>query len=93
MQKTPETYQAIVHGLVQGVGFRQATIRKAHSLSITGWVRNNDDGTVQALIQGSPDQVDLMLQWLNFGPAQAQVSAVDIQRLDIDRCYDHFEQR
>ncbi|CAK7040985.1 MAG: Acylphosphatase [Saezia sanguinis] len=93
MQHIPETYQVRVHGQVQGVGFRQATVRKAHALGIHGWVRNLDDGTVEALVQGVPDQVDEMLQWLRFGPPLAKVTALDTQRIDTDRRYEHFARR
>lgn len=82
-----------VQGRVQGVGFRQATVRKAHSLGITGWVRNMEDGTVEAMIQGNPEQIDLMRQWLNFGPLLARVNSVDAQRIDTDRVFTHFQRQ
>ena len=45
----PETLRVRVTGVVQGVGYRAATTRQAHHLKITGWVRNNDDGSVEAV--------------------------------------------
>lgn len=59
-----ETYYVRVRGVVQGVGFRHATVRRAHALGVRGWVANLDDGSVEALIQGPANQVDLMLEWL-----------------------------
>lgn len=93
MSKKIETYHSIIHGLVQGVGFRQAALRQAHSLKITGWVRNLDDGTVETVVQGEPEAVDQMLQWLRFGPRFAKVSTVESNKIDDDRRYDRFERR
>lgn len=80
-----------VSGRVQGVGFRVATVRHAHLQGVRGWVRNLEDGTVQALLQGSHDQVDRMLSWLHHGPAQARVDAVEHQEADTERYFDRFE--
>ena len=46
-----ETYYVRVRGVVQGVGFRHATVREAHALKLRGWVANLEDGTVEAMIQ------------------------------------------
>ena len=59
-----ETVHVTVSGKVQGVGYRHATVRRAHLLGARGWVQNMEDGTVEALVQGTPDQVDHMLEWL-----------------------------
>lgn len=87
-----ETLSVRVTGRVQGVGFRLATVRQAHLLGVTGWVRNALDGSVEAMIQGSPDQIDLMLQWLRVGPPAAQVREVDSEKVYEDRRYGRFEQ-
>jgi acylphosphatase len=52
-----------------------------------------DDGTVEGIIQGGPDQIDLMLEWLRRGPPGARVASVDSQRESNDRRFGHFEQR
>lgn len=59
-----ETVHVTVSGTVQGVGYRHAAVRRAHLLGARGWVQNMLDGTVEALVQGTPDQVDHMLEWL-----------------------------
>lgn len=88
-----ETNIVLVRGQVQGVGFRFAAVRRAHELGITGWVRNQGDGSVQALLQGSIDQIDAMLSWLHYGPPRARVTDVEIERNDSDnRRYDSFQQ-
>ena len=87
-----ETLAVRVTGKVQGVGFRMATVRQAHSLGVAGWVRNLDDGSVEALLQGPHDCIDKMLSWLHIGPPAAQVAQVDTEDVHDDRRYDRFEQ-
>ncbi len=77
---------------MQGVGFRAATVRQAHLLGVRGWVRNQDDGSVQVLLQGSHDQVDRMLSWLHQGPPDARVDLVEHAQEQTDRYFDRFEQ-
>lgn len=62
-----------VEGRVQGVGFREACIGQARSLQLAGWVRNRLDGSVEALLQGSPDALTRMQAWLERGPPAARV--------------------
>lgn len=69
-----------------------ATVRKAHSLGVAGWVRNLDDGAVEALLQGPHDRIDEMLSWLRVGPPAAQVQDIDSNETQDDRRYDRFEQ-
>lgn len=66
----------VVHGRVQGVCFRHFTRQEAQRLSLTGWVRNRDDGTVEAEFEGEEDGVSLMLAWLHHGSPQSMVSQV-----------------
>ncbi|MFA5487672.1 MAG: acylphosphatase [Candidimonas sp.] len=87
-----ETLSISVRGRVQGVGFRAATVRRAHMHGVTGWVRNMEDGSVQVLAQGEPDRVDSLLSWLHQGPPAARVDAVVHERVDTERHYDRFEQ-
>lgn len=68
---------AIVHGTVQGVGFRYATKAEADRLGVTGWVRNVGSDRVEAEIQGDERQVDDMRDWLRHGPPSAVVERVD----------------
>lgn len=87
-----ETVSVRVTGKVQGVGFRMSTVRQAHSLGVAGWVRNLDDGSVEALLQGGHDRIDQMLAWLRVGPPAARVSDVEHHEVQQDRRYDRFEQ-
>jgi len=68
----------IVHGQVQGVFFRAETQRTATDLNIGGWVRNLPDGTVEARVEGTAENVDTMLKWLEHGPERASVTRLDV---------------
>ena len=88
-----ETVHVRVTGKVQGVGYRLSTVRRAHMIGVRGWVRNNDDGSVEALVQGTPDQVDAMLEWLRQGPPAARVTDLTSEVQYVDKRFDRFEQR
>jgi acylphosphatase len=66
-----------VRGIVQGVGFRDSCMRQARARGIAGWVRNRRDGSVEALLQGSPQQLAQMCEWLRHGVPGARVDALD----------------
>lgn len=69
---------AIVHGYVQGVGFRANTQRQAATHRITGWVRNNPDRTVEVVAEGAKDDVKAFERFLRRGPSAAVVDHVDV---------------
>ena len=71
--------RALVHGRVQGVGFRYATRAEAQRLGVRGTVRNLPDGAVEAVFEGTPDAVDAALAFVRQGPPAASVSGVDEQ--------------
>lgn len=56
-----ERVQVVFRGRVQGVGFRAATRDAARGFAVTGWVRNEPDGSVRCQVQGAADQVAAML--------------------------------
>ncbi|AOB29554.1 acylphosphatase [Bordetella sp. H567] len=87
-----ETVFVQIRGKVQGVGFRMATVRRAHMIGATGWVQNLGDGSVEAMVQGTPDQVDQMLEWLGRGPPGAVVRDVTSRREYTEKRYRHFQQ-
>ena len=67
----------VIHGRVQGVFFRESMRQQAVQLNINGWAENRDDGTVEAMIQGSAESVSAMLDWVQRGPPLAKVTRVD----------------
>ena len=70
---------AIVHGRVQGVGFRYFVIEKALGLGLRGYARNTDDGQVEVLAQGPRPALENLLALLRRGPLAAHVSEVEIR--------------
>ncbi len=69
--------RAIVHGYVQGVGFRYFVVRQANALGLTGYVRNRWDGSVEVLAEGPRPALEDLLALLRRGPSEAEVERVD----------------
>lgn len=68
----------MVHGHVQGVFFRDTTMRRAVERGVAGWVRNNPDGTVEAVFEGDPHAVEAMVRFAHEGPRGAIVERVEV---------------
>ncbi|HRE17054.1 MAG TPA: acylphosphatase [Rhodocyclaceae bacterium] len=81
----------IISGLVQGVGYRYATLCEARHLGLSGWVRNRRDGTVEAVVAGSGEAVAALIAWARQGPPAARVSDVRVSEWLLD-VSDSFEQ-
>jgi acylphosphatase len=73
-----KTLHLIIHGRVQGVFYRDSMRHEAQRLSVSGWVRNRDDGTVEAIAQGPSAAVDALVRWAHRGPEHARVERVDV---------------
>jgi acylphosphatase len=67
-----------VSGRVQGVFFRETARRRAESSRLSGWVRNNPDGTVEAVFEGEEKAVERLVDWCREGPRGARVEWVDV---------------
>ncbi len=68
-----------VSGLVQGVFFRQKTKRQAESRGVRGWVRNLEDGRVEAVFEGEAADVNALVDFCKKGPGGAQVTNVAVE--------------
>jgi acylphosphatase len=66
-----------IHGLVQGVGFRDALRLQALQRGLHGWVRNRRDSSVEAVIQGDGHAVEALIRWARHGPPAARVDRID----------------
>lgn len=75
---TLETCLARVRGRVQGISYREACVRRAQELGITGWVRNRMDDSVEVMLQGSPAQLVEMCAWLSDSMPGALVERMEI---------------
>ena len=70
--------RVIVHGRVQGVGFRYSVAGAAQSRAVAGGVSNRPDGTVEAVFEGEPEAVDSLVRFCRDGPRGAVVDRVDV---------------
>ena len=76
--------RAVVRGEVQGVGFRDAVLRRARRLGVMGWVRNSEDGGVLVHAEGPEPAVEELVAFLGEGPSGAQVSEVTSERVKVE---------
>jgi acylphosphatase len=75
----PVARRVTVHGRVQGVFFRESTRRRAEAAGVAGWVANRTDGTVEAHVEGAPEDVEVLVAHLRHGPRGAEVTQVDVR--------------
>jgi DNA ligase D-like protein (predicted 3'-phosphoesterase) len=79
-----EAIRVVVHGAVQGVGFRDATMRRARALGLCGWVRNGPEGTVQVHAEGPGEAVAQLVAFLRRGPRLARVDGVQVDPVRVE---------
>ncbi len=70
--------RVVVHGRVQGVGFRYSLARTAQSRGVAGWARNRADGTLEAVFEGEPEAVESLVRFCHEGPRGAEVERVEV---------------
>lgn len=75
--------RTVVRGDVRGVGFRDATVRRALDLAVMGWVRSDDDG-VRVHAEGTPASLEELVVFLRSGPPAAQVADVEVRRVKVE---------
>ena len=86
-----KTYHVKIHGKVQGVWYRASAKDKALEFHLTGKVWNATDGSVEAIVQGSDENITSFIAWCKVGPRLANVDEVLFEEVDtIDR-YTTFE--
>ncbi|MBD3271146.1 MAG: acylphosphatase [Elusimicrobia bacterium] len=68
----------VISGVVQGVGFRVSTYEKVREYGLSGYVKNRNDGKVEAVFRGSRENVERIIDWCNIGPPSARVKNVEV---------------
>lgn len=84
------SYRIIVKGKVQGVGYRYNAQAAAHKYNLTGFVRNQPDGSVYIHAEGEEENINRFIEWCYTGPRYAEVSEVAAEEQEITG-YQTFE--
>lgn len=88
-----QTWELIVHGRVQGVGFRWHVLHCAKKHSVLGYVKNQPDGTVLVLAQANEDVLQLFTEEIQITSSRAVVQRVAVAKMDTTKSYNEFEIR
>lgn len=80
-----------ISGNVQGVGYRQFVKQNARKLDLTGWVRNTEDGGVEAVLQGEESMIEVMIEQCKKGPFMAEVEHCGFEWEEIEETYAEFK--
>lgn len=79
MTMQDKTVKVRLTGRVQGVWFRGWTAERARHLDLGGWVRNRNDGSLEAFFCGAGDAVDEMLAQMKLGPSAARIDDMEVE--------------
>ncbi len=74
-------YHLLISGLVQGVGYRHFVKSKAEELGLSGWVRNKNNGQVEIMVIGRPEQIERFTNYLRKGPVLARVEKIEREEI------------
>lgn len=83
--------EIIVRGVVQGVGYRYFCHRHAVNLNLTGWVRNEPDGSVFVYVEGARAAVEMLIDELKVGPSSATITQVKVKWIKYTGKYNDFD--
>jgi len=83
----------LISGRVQGVFFRANTKQQAEILGLSGWVRNTNDGKVEAIFEGEEKFLDEIIKWCHRGPPLSKVENVDVKKQKPTNDFDDFSIR
>ncbi len=90
MSENEQRLEASLEGRVQGVGFRFFTRQTAERLGVSGWVRNERDGTVTVVAEGDQEQLEELAEAIRQGPRTAVVQNADISWKEPDGSFSQF---
>lgn len=80
-----------IYGRVQGVFFRDTSRIKAREFNLSGWVRNEPDGTIRIIAEGEDKDLRSFIEWCKYGPDNADVEKVDIKWFAFTGEFNDFE--
>lgn len=80
----------LIGGRVQGVGFRYFALHKANELHIFGWVRNTPDGKVEIEAEGTPQNLEIFIDWMKIGPSRAVIRSFSVSEITPHRNFINF---
>lgn len=86
----PDRVHLHIHGTVTGVNFRAWMVEQAENLNLTGWVRNKDEQTVEAVAEGEKEDLEELIDRCHNGPEASWVEKVDIDWEDETGEFDDF---
>ncbi|MBU9710336.1 acylphosphatase [Evansella tamaricis] len=86
-----ERYHGIVTGRVQGVGFRYMTQQFAVELGLSGWVKNQSDGSVEFEVQGNKTEIEPFLVKVKKGRFPAKVTELKLSQIPLEENYSSFK--
>ncbi len=81
----------VMKGKVQRVGYRDFVEQYTHTHNLNGWIKNNPDGSVEAVIQGTPEELKNCIEVLNQGSLLAKVESLSVDWRTPERQYDEFK--
>ena len=87
----PVEIYCVVEGRVQGVGYRDYVSRYADAQGLFGWIRNRNDGSVEVVIQGTPDELKASIEMLNEGSTLARVDSLAVDWRSPEIIFDEFK--
>ena len=79
-----------IFGFVQGVGYRQFVKKNARELGLSGWVKNLDDGRVEALVVGNKDKIESLIKICEKGPFFSEVKSVQVEWEEKETSFEGF---
>jgi len=80
----------IITGRVQGVGFRYFAEQKALEFNISGWVKNNPDGSIEIEATGDPENIVVYIDWMKIGPTRAIIKTFSVSEITPIRTFTNF---
>ena len=86
-----KTYKIVISGEVQGINFRFFTKKKADELGIKGYIKNLENGNVEAIFQGDEDSIKKIINWCKKGPSSAKVDSIEINQIKLEKEYKEFK--